>query len=287
MAERPHDAPHTTSTGIASSTTDWLDAHFEMARPEYEAQLRAVGIQPGWRVLDAACGGGSFLPWIADLVGPSGSIAALDLTPENVAVVEQRVAEWSLPGPVEAKVGDVTMLPYPDNHFDAVWFANTSQYLDDDHLLATLAEFRRVVRPGGLVAVKDSTGPIPLHPLPPLLLTRLMEVVVRTDLGMWNVPRIGVSRTPFLRRWLERAGLEAVWQRPTSIERWAPFTPLERQMTLEAMGLFAMLAGRVDVSAEDREIWERLSAPDSPENPANAAEGYSHEGNVLAVGRVP
>ncbi len=59
MAEQPHDAAHTTSTGIASSTTDWLDAHFEMARPEYEAQLRAVGIQPGWRVLDAACGGGA------------------------------------------------------------------------------------------------------------------------------------------------------------------------------------------------------------------------------------
>jgi len=83
----PHDAPHTTSTGVANSAADWLDDHFEYARPEYEAQLCAVGIQPGWRVLDAACGAGSFLPWIADLVGPSGNIAALDLTPENVAVV--------------------------------------------------------------------------------------------------------------------------------------------------------------------------------------------------------
>lgn len=56
---------------------------------------------------------------------------------------------------------------------------------------------------------------------------------------------------------------------------------------LAGMGLFAMLAGRVDVSAEDREIWARLSAPGSPANPANHPEGYAHEGNILAVGRVP
>lgn len=287
MAEQPHDATHTTSTGIENSTADWLDDHFEYARPEYEAQLRAVGIQPGWRVLDAACGGGSFLPWIADLVGPSGSIAALDLTPENVAVVEQRVAGWSLPCPVEARVGDVTALPYPDDHFDAVWFANTSQYLDDDQLLATLAEFRRVVHPGGLVAVKDSTGPIPVHPLPPLLQLRLLEAAGRADDAIGGIVRIGTGRNPFLRRWLERAGLVDVWQRPTAIERWAPFTPLERQMTIEGMGLFAMMAGRVDVSAEDRETWGRISDPESPANPANHPEGYAHEGNILAVGRVP
>jgi ubiquinone/menaquinone biosynthesis C-methylase UbiE len=287
MAARPHDAPHTTSTGIASSTTDWLDDHFELARPEYEAQLRAVGIRPGWRVLDAGCGGGSFLPWIAESVGPSGNIAALDLTPENVAVTEQRVAGWSLPCPVEARVGDVTALPYRDGHFDAVWFANTSQYLDDDELLAALAEFRRVVRPGGLVAVKDSTGPIPLQPLPPLLQLRLWEAVGRTDESFGGIVRIGAGRNPFLRRWLERAGLKDVWQRPTAIERWAPFTPQEQRMTHEAMGFLAMMAGRVDVSAEDRETWGRISDPESPANPANHPEGYAHEGNILAVGRVP
>jgi SAM-dependent methyltransferase len=287
MAAQPHDAPHTTSAGVASSTADWLDAHFEFARPEYEAQLRAVGLQPGWRVLDAGCGGGSFLPWIADLVGPSGRIAALDLTPENVAVIERRVAGWSLPCPVEARVGDVLALPYPDGHFDAVWFANTSQYLDDDQLLATLAEFRRVVRPGGLVALKESTGPIPIHPLPPLLQLRLLEAAGRSEGPMGAIIRVGTGRNPFLRRWLERAGLVEVWQRPTAIERWAPFAPLERRMMLEAMGLFAMMAGRVDVSAEDRATWVRLSDPDSPAHPANDPEGYHHEGNILAVGREP
>ena len=58
-------------------------------------------------------------------------------------------------------------------------------------------------------------------------------------------------------------------------------------MIFEAMGLFAMLAGRVDVPAEDRKTWERSSDPESTANPANHPEGYAHEGNILAVGRVP
>ncbi len=147
---------HASSTGQGFTGGAWLDAHFEAARPEYEAQLRAVGIQPGWHVLDAACGSGSFLPWLAELVGPGGSLVALDLAPDNVALVERRVAEWGLPCPVEARTGTVLALPYPDAAFDAAWFANTTQYLTDDELATALAELRRVVRPGGLVAVKEA-----------------------------------------------------------------------------------------------------------------------------------
>jgi 2-polyprenyl-3-methyl-5-hydroxy-6-metoxy-1,4-benzoquinol methylase len=66
-------AATTTSTGHAQSSADWLDLHFEDCRPEYEAMLRSVGIAPGWRVLDAGCGGGAFLPLLAELVGPGGA----------------------------------------------------------------------------------------------------------------------------------------------------------------------------------------------------------------------
>ncbi len=73
------------STGQPMTASAGLDAHFAMARAEYEAMCRSVGIQAGWRVLDAGCGPGGFLPTIADLVGPGGGIAAIDLAPENVA----------------------------------------------------------------------------------------------------------------------------------------------------------------------------------------------------------
>jgi hypothetical protein len=53
---------HASSTGQTGTESSFLDAHFEACRPEYEAMLRSVRLQPRWRVLDAACGGGSHLP---------------------------------------------------------------------------------------------------------------------------------------------------------------------------------------------------------------------------------
>ncbi len=72
------------------SDAGWLDTHFAWMRPEYEAMLRWVGIKPGWRVLDAGSGPGSFLPLMTALVGPTGSIDAIDLAPENITTLKKR-----------------------------------------------------------------------------------------------------------------------------------------------------------------------------------------------------
>jgi ubiquinone/menaquinone biosynthesis C-methylase UbiE len=104
--------------------------------------------------LDAGCGGGGFLPLIAELVGSKGHISAIDLAPENIERVDALVENSQFPCAVDTRVGNLTSLPYEDNRFDAVWCANTTQYLTNDELSQMLAEFRRVVRPGGLVAVK-------------------------------------------------------------------------------------------------------------------------------------
>ena len=286
MAEKERDPGLITSTGLGLSESSWLDTHFEACRPEYEAQLRAVGIRPGWRVLDAASGAGSYLPWIADLVGPEGQLAALDLTPENVAIVERRLAAWALPCPVEVGVGNVTALPYPDGYFDAVWFANTAQYLSADEFRTALGEFRRVVRPGGLVSVKDTTS----HEycsLPPFLLSRLKATIGMVDDPTGQQWSAWIVRTPLLRRWLERAGLENVWQRGIMIERWAPYESVERQLLLDIVPYCVAMAAQYGMPAEDQAAWARANDPSSAAHPANDPEGYFVEGNVLAVGRVP
>lgn len=277
----------TVSTGSVLASADWLDTHFEVCRAEYEAQVHMIGIEPGWRVLDAAAGSGSFLPCLAALVGETGQLAALDLAPENLDTIEERLESWALPCPVELHLGDVRALPYPDAHFDAVWFANTAQYFGDDELLAILAEFRRVVRPGGLVAVKDSTGFDALHPLPPFLFERLSVVVGESDSVEGQRYRNVLCRTAVLQRWLERAGFVGVWQRYTAIERWAPFAAAARQFLGDGLSFNEMTAARYDIAVADRATWARVSDPTSGDNPINHPEGYFREGNILSVGRVP
>jgi SAM-dependent methyltransferase len=276
--------PHASSTGHVFSDSHYLDAHFETCRPEYEAMLHSVGIGQGWQVLDAGCGSGNFLPVLAELVWPSGSITALDLAPENIALVEERIAVWLLPCPVRAEVGGVTALPYPDDAFDAVWCANTSRYLSDEDLMAALAEFQRVVRPGGLVALKEYDGARTLLGAgDPLLFARRNDAAARRGSAQMRY----ALRSPHLRRWLERAGLANVWQRTTLTERWAPLRPIEQTFLRAASAEFARSALSMQLPEEDMATWREMLDPDAADNPVGAPDFYFCQSDVVAVGYVP
>ncbi|MBK8833972.1 MAG: methyltransferase domain-containing protein [Anaerolineae bacterium] len=93
------------SVGLALADTEWQDNHYGAMQPEYEDMLRWVGIQPGWKVLDAACGAGGFLPLMAELVGPAGEVHAIDLDPQVVEVVNQRFAKGNSLAPVSCASG--------------------------------------------------------------------------------------------------------------------------------------------------------------------------------------
>src|SRR5512143_3820578 len=89
-----------------------------------------------------------------------------------------------------------------------------------------LAEFRRVVRPDGLVAIKewDNTGQL-LLPGPSLLLTHLDEAALRAG-DTWAH---GLFRVVEIPQWLRAAGFRAIRQKPTLILRFQPLRPLERK----------------------------------------------------------
>jgi SAM-dependent methyltransferase len=275
---------HATASGHALSGAAWLDAHFERSRAIYEAMAQAVGLEPGWRVLDAGCGPGSFLPTLAALVGPEGALTALDLDAENLATAESRVAAAPLACPVAFRQGSVTALPFPDGMFDAAWCANVSQYLPDDEFAAALGELRRVVRPGGLVAIKETDGTLRhYYPMDPAIWLRLLA----TALDGGDVQGRGVVRAAVLRRWLERAGLEATWQQSFPDEHWAPLVPAVREADGTFLRLLATLAERADLPPGDRDFWRAQTDPASPDALVNHPAYYHRSGYVLAVGRVP
>ena len=110
------------STGHDFSNSTHLDRHYLSSQPEYEAMLKSVGLQAGWA--RAGCWmwfSGSFHPLMSQLVGPTGSIEAIDLATENIEFVSARAASGEIECPLGAQVGPVTKLPFPDDTFDAVW----------------------------------------------------------------------------------------------------------------------------------------------------------------------
>lgn len=258
----------------------YLDRHAAAAAPEYRAMLRSVGLRPGAHVLDAGCGAGSFLADIAEHVGPTGRIHALDLDPDNVAVAARRGA--ALPCPLVAVVGDVTRLPWPDHTFDAVWCANTLQYVDDDAYPRALAELHRVVRPGGVLALKEyDVGTLLLHPADPALVWQVLATNHPSALRLRRLARAYGFATR-----LRALGLAAVEQRTWLVERHAPLTPVEQAFVADAARYLYGIAQQAGLVAAHPDTWAPL-APDAPTPLGERDDLVWREAHVVAIGRKP
>ncbi|AEW94192.1 MULTISPECIES: class I SAM-dependent methyltransferase [Streptomycetaceae] len=274
---------HTASTGLGFTSEEIVEAHFAACAPQYRAALETAGITPGATVLDAGCGSGAFLPWLAELTGPDGRVHAIDLAAENAAAAAERLRR-AVPGRgPDVRQGDLLDLPYADDTFDAVWCANTTQYLDDAELARALAELRRVVRPGGVVAVKDlDASLITVRPGDPFLFTDFF----RSAAGTPGYAR-QLLRTRDLYRLLAEAGLVSVRQRTFVIEHRAPLPPAARHFYGLACASIARQALAMPTPPGSPAAWHPFLDPASPTHPLCSPSGYISEGNTVAVGRVP
>jgi SAM-dependent methyltransferase len=111
-------------------------------------------LEPGMRVLDVGCGPGTITIDLAARVAP-GHVVGVDASAEIVAQASAAAAADRAGGlHVRFEVADAYALPFPDDAFDVVHAHQVLQHLTDP--VAALREMRRVARPGGIVAVRDS-----------------------------------------------------------------------------------------------------------------------------------
>jgi SAM-dependent methyltransferase len=127
----------------------------------------AAQIGRGQRVLDLACGTGVLAREAASRVGPTGAVTGLDPN-QGMLAVAKRLA----PG-VDWHQGTAESLPFPDASFDAVISQFGLMFFADR--LQALREMRRVLTPGGRVAVAvwDSIENIPAYASEVALLDRV------------------------------------------------------------------------------------------------------------------
>lgn len=270
---------HVTSEGHVLSSDEHLDRHYIYAQPEYEAILKSVGLQQGWHVLDAGCGGGSFLPLMSELVGSDGHISAMDIAPENVEAVNKRKERGDFLCPVEARVGSVVELPYEANFFDALWCANVTQYLTDSEFETALQEFIRVVKPGGLIAIKDWDSTVnQMQPADPFWSARIIEAGRKVDPYSHQL-----TRSITLPQWFRRAGLEHVWLKTFLTEKQAPLNENDSIMLQGVWPYVFQSYMSLDLSDEDMLLVQKLANVDILTHP----DFYTREGHVIAVGVVP
>jgi ubiquinone/menaquinone biosynthesis C-methylase UbiE len=116
--------------------------------------LRALRLAPGQRVHDVATGTSISAQSALDIVGPSGSVLATDISSEMADKARQRQA--GLPNAAVA-VEDGQALTLPEASFDAVLCRLGLMFFPDP--ARGLASFHRVLRPNGRVAVSVKVAP--------------------------------------------------------------------------------------------------------------------------------
>jgi demethylmenaquinone methyltransferase/2-methoxy-6-polyprenyl-1,4-benzoquinol methylase len=128
---------------------------------------RAV-VRPGDSVLDAACGTGDFA--VADLRAGAARVVGLDFSPRMLERARRKAPQ------VEWVEGDLLALPFADAAFDAATVGFGVRNVADLEL--ALRELRRVVRPGGRVAILEITRPRgPLRPFYSLWFDRVVPLL--------------------------------------------------------------------------------------------------------------
>ncbi len=119
---------------------------------ENSAGYLLAALRPDMRLLDVGCGPGTITVDLAARLS-EGSVLGVDTAAEVLELARAAAGESGLAN-VTFEVGDAYALPFPDDSFDVVHAHQVLQHLTDP--VAALRELRRVARPGGLVAVRDS-----------------------------------------------------------------------------------------------------------------------------------
>jgi ubiquinone/menaquinone biosynthesis C-methylase UbiE len=156
----------------------------------YFARLPLPGAR---RILALGCGTGIEVRALRRLTRPEVAIVGLDHSPALIDAARRLTAEEGLAGNVTYQVGDAHHLPYGDGGFDVVTLHTLLSHVDDPPQV--LREARRLVRPGGTVAVFDGdyaslTFGYPDHALAKTIEEKLIQLIVANPRIMRDLPRL-------------------------------------------------------------------------------------------------
>lgn len=243
--------------GYTATAAEAYQRFFEpaIATPVSGPLLDVAQLRPGERVLDVACGTGVIARRAAELVGPAGSVAGVDLSSDMIDV-----AKGAAPAPdaahVEWHVADAASLPVADASLDVVLCQMGLMFMADR--AGAVAEMRRVLEPGGRVVVST---PGPIQPV-----FRILEASIEEDidpaLGRFVAGVFSMPDPEQLAELLTSAGFTAVTATvvPVELRLPGPADWLWQYVNLTPIGPFVAAADQQAQTRLERhvvEAWHR------------------------------
>lgn len=136
----------------AIQTRDRLGALSAVFDPGTIRHLEERGLSQGWNCLEVGGGGGTIVRWLAEKVGPTGSVLATDL--------DTRLLDDLVRANVEVRRHDICRDPLPEGVFDLAHARLVLEHVADKQ--GALRRMAAAIKPGGWIVIEDFEVP-PLH----------------------------------------------------------------------------------------------------------------------------
>ena len=166
--------------------------------------VERLNLAAGSRVLDVCCGAGASAIPEGEIVGPKGSVVAVDLAENLLELARQKAAQRGLQN-VSFQLGDLTQLQFKDGGFDAVVCVFGIFFVPD--MSAAVRDLWRLVRPGGKLAI-TTWGPNFFEPATTVFWNSIRDV--RSDLYKSFNPWDRICEPEDLDQLFKSAGIEKV-----------------------------------------------------------------------------
>ena len=262
-------------------------------RPAVERAIAGMGLPAGARVLDTGCGAGAHFA-LFDRMVEGVRIVGTDLTEGHLEAARGQVARLGLRERVELHEVDLRdPLPFEEGSFDGIWVANVISPKTFPQPSQFVRRLARLLRPGGVLAIYESYGVRPLFLPGYPRLEHLIGVARCLSRYAPDEGWVPEEHPESSRGWLLAAGLEEVRLEVHTIKHEAPlpdevFNYVVNEVLRGYYALAVSAAGRqAGMTADDLELWERLSAPDGPDCIARQPGYYCVATALTAYGRAP
>jgi ubiquinone/menaquinone biosynthesis C-methylase UbiE len=250
-----------------------------LAEPELRAAIASLRLESGMRVLDAGCGTGETLAWLAAAVAPQGLAVGIDVSASHV-----RTAHGALSDDIMLVQADLQRMPLAAASFDLVWSANTINHLTDP--LSSARRLAALLRRGGRLALAQSSFLPDMYFAWDARLERVTTEAVRAYYrDRYHLSEYDLTAVRGLLGLLHGAGLTNVTARTFVVERYAPLDTRARDWLVEA--IFRGTWGerlRPFLTAADYEELTRLCDPQHPQFALNRPDFHFVQTFTLAVG---
>jgi len=134
---------------------EWVDRFEGESREVFVHRHRiaaSLGLKPGQSVADVGAGTGLYVPLLAERVGPTGKVYAVDISPGFIEYIRERAKERGL-SQVVAVLSTEHSIGLPENSLDMIFTSDAYHHFV--YYQDMLASMHKALRPGGELIVID------------------------------------------------------------------------------------------------------------------------------------